>query len=96
MARITEPDCVDMSNLKIYTHALIRCCAKRRVTGFTHVLEGDKPFHHFPRFIPKRFPGQSLLGVGEEMRFRPRAVVVGKELMSGCTRIASREYVHDK
>ena len=47
-------------------------------------------------FIPKHFPGQSLVGVGEEMRFRPRAVVVGKELMSGCTRIASREYVHDK
>ena len=26
------------------------CCAKRRETSFTHVLEGDKPVHHLPRF----------------------------------------------
>ena len=25
-------------------------CAKRRATSFTHVLEGDKSVHHFPRF----------------------------------------------
>ena len=31
------------------------CCAKRRETSFTHVLEGDKPVHHFPRFRPYIF-----------------------------------------
>ena len=32
------------------------CCAKRRATSFTHhVLEGDKPVHHFPRFRPDNF-----------------------------------------
>ena len=31
------------------------CCAKRRATSFTHVLEGDKPVHHFPRFRPHIF-----------------------------------------
>ena len=31
------------------------CCAKRRATSFTSVLEGDKPVHHFPRFRPRVF-----------------------------------------
>ena len=31
------------------------CCAKRRATSFTRVLEGDKPVHHFPRFRPHIF-----------------------------------------
>ena len=31
------------------------CYAKRRATSFTHVLEGDKPLHHFPRFRPHIF-----------------------------------------
>ena len=30
-------------------------CAKQRETSFTHVLEGDKPVHHFPRFRPHIF-----------------------------------------
>ena len=29
--------------------------AKWRETIFTHVLEGDKPVHHFPRFGPHIF-----------------------------------------
>ena len=31
------------------------CCAKRLETSFTHVLVGDKPVHHFPRFRPHIF-----------------------------------------
>ena len=31
------------------------CCAKRRKISFTHVLEGDKPVHHFLRFCPHIF-----------------------------------------
>ena len=31
------------------------CCAKRREISFTHVLEGDEPVHHFPRFRPHNF-----------------------------------------
>ena len=31
------------------------CCAKRRATSFTRVLEGDKPVHHFPRLRPQVF-----------------------------------------
>ena len=31
------------------------CCAKRRATSFTHVLEVDKPVDHFPRFRPHIF-----------------------------------------
>ena len=30
-------------------------CATRRATGSAHVLEGDKPVHHFPRFRPHIF-----------------------------------------
>ena len=31
------------------------CCAKRRVTSFTNVLERNKPVYHFPRFRPHIF-----------------------------------------
>ena len=44
------------------------CSAKRRETSFTHVLEGDKPVHHCPRFRLHIFFGQSAVvdveGVG--------------------------------
>ena len=75
------------------------CCAKRRATSFTHVLEGDKPVHHFPRFRPYIFLRAErcttvvhVEGVG----FRPRAVVVGRGVVAVCTRISSQEYVYDK
>ena len=75
------------------------CCAKRRETSFTHVLEGDKPVHHFPRFRPNFFLWAErcttvvdVKGVG----FRPRAVVAGRGVVAVCTRISSQEYVYDK
>ena len=38
------------------------CCAKRRATSFTHVLEGDKPVHTIFRvFVSVFFSGQSVV-----------------------------------
>ena len=71
------------------------CCAKRRATSFTHELEGDKPVHHFPRFSIF-FSGQSVVVDVKGVRFRPRAVVVGRGVVAGCMRISSQEYVHGK
>ena len=42
------------------------CCAKQRGISFTHVLEGDKPVHLFPRFSPHIFSGQSVIVVSRE------------------------------
>ena len=53
-------------------------CAKRRATSFTHVLEGDKLVHHFPRLRPIFFFGQSVVVHVEGVGFRPRAVVAGR------------------
>ena len=79
------------------------CCAKRRATSFTHVLEGDKPIHHFARFRPHIFfraercisisiTVVDVKGVG----FRPRAAIEGRGIVAVCTRISSQEYVYDK
>ena len=70
------------------------CCAKRRETSFTHVLEGDKLVHHFPRFRPHIFLGPSVVVVDVEgVGFRPRDVVAGRGVVAVCTRISSQEYV---
>ena len=79
------------------------CCAKRRATSFTHVLEGDthvlegdKPVHHFPRFRPHVFFGQSVVVDVEGVRFRPRVVAAGRGVVAVCTRISSQENVYDE
>ena len=54
--RMTGPDCAVICNLiNTHTHMLpvcripvSICCAKRRETSFTHVLEGDKPAFSSP------------------------------------------------
>ena len=82
MTRMTGPDCVVMCNL-IDTHT--------HTHNFTHVLEGDKPVHHFPRFRPHIFPGQSVVVDVEGVGFRPRAVVVKRGVVAVCTRIYSQK-----
>ena len=73
------------------------CCAKRRATIFTHVLEGDKPVHHFPRFRLHIFLRAERCVVDVEgVGFRPRAVVARRGVVVMCTRISSQEYVYDK
>ena len=73
------------------------CCAKRRATIFTRVLEGDKPAHHFPRFRPHVFFGRTAVVDVEGVGFRPRAVVAGRGVVViMCTRIFSQEYVYKK
>ena len=42
------------------------------------------------------FSEQNVVVDVEEVGSRPRAVVVGREVMSGCTRISSQEYVNEK
>ena len=66
------------------------CCAKRRETSFTHVLEGDKPVHHFPRFRPHFFIGQSVVVDVEGVGFWPRGVVAGRGVLAVCTRVSSQ------
>ena len=39
----------------VYRNPVSICCAKRRATSFTHVLEGDKSVRHFSRFCPHIF-----------------------------------------
>ena len=57
-------------------------------------------FTHIHIFVLMFFFGHSvvlaLLVDIEGVGFRPSAVVVGKEVVSGCTRISSQEYVHEK
>ena len=73
------------------------CCAKRRATSFTRVLEGDKAVHHFPRFRPHVFLRAERCVVHVERgRFQPRAFVVGRGVVAVCMRISSQEYVYDK
>ena len=72
------------------------CCPKRQETSFAHVLEEDKPVHHFPCFRPHIFFGQSVVVNVEGVGFRPRAVVAGRGVVAVCTRICSQEYVYDK
>ena len=47
-------------------------------------------------FVPIFFSGQSVVVDVEGVGFRLRAIVVGKEVVAGCTRILSQEYVYDK
>ena len=47
-------------------------------------------------FVPIFFSGQSVVVDVEGVGFRPRAVVVGRGVVAGCTRISSQEYVYDK
>ena len=56
------------------------------------------PVHHFPRFRYHVFlrAERCIVDHVEGVGFRPRAVVVGREVVSGCTRISSKEYVHEK
>ena len=69
------------------------CCAKRRATSFTHVL-GLSTISHV--FVPLFFSGQSVVVDVEGVRFWPRAIIVGREVVSGYTRISSQEYVGEK
>ena len=71
-------------------------CAKPRATRFTHVLEGGKPFYHFPRFRPHIFSGQSFVVDVEGVGFRSKVVVVGSGVVAGCMRMSSQEYVGEK
>ena len=72
------------------------CCAKRRASSFTRVLEGDKPVHLSRIFGPICFSGQSVVVDVEGVRFRPRALVVGRGVVAVCMRISSQEYVYDR
>ena len=56
---------------------------------FTHVLERNKPVHHFPHLCPIYFSEQSGSVDAEGVAFRPRAVVVWRGVVTGCTRISS-------
>ena len=79
--------------------SLLFCCAKRRATSFTHHhgLQGDKSLSTiFSVFVPTFSSGQSVVADVEGVGFRPRAVVVGREVVSGCMRISSQEYVHEQ
>ena len=62
--------------LPVWWILLSICCAKRRATSSTHVLEGDKYVHYFPRFRLHIFYGQSVVVDVEGMAFLPRAVVM--------------------
>ena len=72
------------------------CCAKRRETSFTHVLERYKPVHHFPRFRPHFFLGQNVVVDVEGVGFRSRIIIAGRGVVAVCTHISSQEYVYDK
>ena len=87
--------------LPVYRIPVSICCAKRRATSFTHVLEGDRPIHHFLRFRPHVYLrafifGQSVVVDVERVGFRPRAVVAGRGIVAAYTRISSQQYVNDK
>ena len=47
-------------------------------------------------FVPIFFAGQGVVVDAEGMGFRPRAVVVGRENVSGYARISMQEYVLEK
>ena len=64
------------------------CCAKRRATSFTYVLEGNTSLSTISRvFVSIFFFGQSVVVNTEGVEFRPRAVVVWRGVVAGCTRI---------
>ena len=46
-------------------------------------------------FVPIFFFGQSAVVDVEGVGFRPRAVVAGRGVVAGCTRIFSQEHVYD-
>ena len=47
-------------------------------------------------FVPIFCFGQNVVANVERVGFRPRAVVVGRGVVAGCTRISSQDYVHEK
>ena len=47
-------------------------------------------------FVPTFFSEQSVVVDLEGVGFQPRAVIVGRGVVAGCTRISSQEYVHEK
>ena len=73
-------------------------CAKRRATVIALLIcwRGTSLCIISCVFVPICFSGQSVVVVVEGLEFRPRAVVVGREIVSGCTRISSQENVHEK
>ena len=77
-------------------------CAKRRATIdiFTHVLEGDKPIHHFPSFRPHIFLRAERCSRcrGSGVPAESSGTGGGGEVVSvsGCTRISSQGYVFTK
>ena len=64
--------------INTHTVPLSIYCAKRRATRFTHVLEGDKPVDHLPRFRPNIIflSGQNVIIYVEGVSFWSGAVVV--------------------
>ena len=46
--------------------------------------------------VPIFFSGQSVVVDVEQVGFQPRAVVVGRKVVPGCTRISSQECIHEK
>ena len=50
----------------------------------------------FRVFVPIFFSGQSVVVDVEGVGFRPRAVVVGRGVVAGCTRTSNQEHVHKK
>ena len=72
------------------------CCTKRRATSFTHVLEGASLSIITSVFVPIFFSGQSIVVDAEGVGFRSIAVVLRREVVSGCMRISSQDYVHQK
>ena len=47
-------------------------------------------------FVPIFLSGQSVVVDFEGVVFRPRAVVVWRVVVAGCTRISSQKHVHEK
>ena len=72
------------------------CCVKRRATSFNHMLRGDKPVHHFPRCRSHILLRVEVVTDVEGVVLRPRAVVVGKGVVAGYTRVSNQEHVYEK
>ena len=47
-------------------------------------------------FVPMFFSGRSIVVDVEGVGLQPRAIVVGRGVVAGCTRISSQECVHEK
>ena len=57
-------------------------------------MGGDTSLSTISRvFVPIFFSGQRVVVDVEGVGFWPRAVVVRKEVVAGCTRVSSQEYV---